>query len=85
MKLEHYGSTSSLVELDLQHLSTGGSQVDIEAERKPLDPWDASQFPDGGFQAWSVLAGASCCLFCSFGWLNCWSNSALSTESSADV
>lgn len=30
-----------------------------------------SQFPDGGKDAWLCLAGAFCCLFCSFGWLNC--------------
>ncbi|KFY85159.1 hypothetical protein V500_08656 [Pseudogymnoascus sp. VKM F-4518 (FW-2643)] len=25
---------------------------------------------DGGFAAWSVVFGAWCCLFCSFGWVN---------------
>jgi len=27
-------------------------------------------FPDGGLQAWLVVSGAFCCLFCSFGWIN---------------
>ena len=27
--------------------------------------------PDGGFKAWIVVAGAWCCLFCSFGYVNC--------------
>ncbi len=27
-------------------------------------------FPDGGLQAWLVVSGAFCCLFCSFGWVN---------------
>ncbi|KAL2863151.1 putative MFS monocarboxylate transporter (Mct) [Aspergillus lucknowensis] len=34
-------------------------------------PWHPSQYPDGGLQAWLVVAGAFCCLFCSFGWINC--------------
>ena len=35
------------------------------------NPWDPSQFPDGGAAAWLVVAGAFCCVFCSFGWINC--------------
>ena len=35
------------------------------------NPWDPSQFPDGGLAAWLVVAGAFCCVFCSFGWINC--------------
>lgn len=27
-------------------------------------------FPDGGLQAWAVVAGAFCVLFCTFGYLN---------------
>ncbi|KAK0726785.1 major facilitator superfamily domain-containing protein [Lasiosphaeria miniovina] len=27
--------------------------------------------PDGGFRAWCAVLGAWCCLFCSFGWINC--------------
>ncbi|KAK9781096.1 putative Riboflavin transporter MCH5 [Seiridium cardinale] len=36
-------------------------------EEKPFD----EDFPDGGKKAWLSVAGASCCLFCSFGWINC--------------
>ncbi|KAK6069026.1 monocarboxylate permease-like protein [Seiridium cupressi] len=36
-------------------------------EEKPFD----EDFPDGGRKAWLSVAGASCCLFCSFGWINC--------------
>jgi len=36
-----------------------------------VNPWDPSQFPDGGLKAWLVVAGAFCCFFCSFGWINC--------------
>ena len=28
-------------------------------------------FPDGGLKAWSVVLGGCCCLFTSFGWINC--------------
>ncbi|KAF2501375.1 MFS general substrate transporter [Lophium mytilinum] len=34
------------------------------------NPWHPSQFPDGGLEAWGVVAGAACGMFCSFGWLN---------------
>lgn len=53
------------------------SQSDIEkpaAEKQPAPgsmPWHPSQYPDGGLQAWLVVAGAFCCVFCSFGWINC--------------
>jgi hypothetical protein len=36
-----------------------------------VSPYHPSQFPDGGRDAWLCLLGAACCLFCSFGWLNC--------------
>ncbi|OAL06079.1 MFS general substrate transporter [Phaeosphaeriaceae sp. SRC1lsM3a] len=37
----------------------------------PTSPYHPSQFPDGGRQAFLCLLGGFCCLFCSFGWLNC--------------
>lgn len=36
-----------------------------------ISPYHPSQFPDGGRQAYLCLLGGFCCLFCSFGWLNC--------------
>jgi Major Facilitator Superfamily len=30
-----------------------------------------ADFPDGGLEAWLVVLGGWCCLFCSFGWINC--------------
>lgn len=27
--------------------------------------------PDGGFKAWATVVGGWCCLFVSFGWINC--------------
>ncbi len=32
---------------------------------------DPASFPDGGAKAWLTVAGASACLFVSFGWVNC--------------
>ncbi|KAF2867896.1 major facilitator superfamily domain-containing protein [Massariosphaeria phaeospora] len=45
--------------------------VQADTELGPVDPRHASQFPDGGKDAWLCLLGAACCLFCSFGWINC--------------
>ncbi|MCJ1249423.1 hypothetical protein MMC30_006647 [Trapelia coarctata] len=36
-----------------------------------LGPMDPSSFPDGGLEAWLVVFGGFCCLFVSFGWINC--------------
>ncbi|KAK2806229.1 hypothetical protein FQN50_005954 [Emmonsiellopsis sp. PD_5] len=36
-----------------------------------VNPWDPSRYPDGGFKAWMSVVGAFCCVFCSFGWINC--------------
>lgn len=35
------------------------------------DSPSASLPPDGGLQAWIVVAGSFLCLFVSFGWVNC--------------
>ena len=43
---------------------------DEDTADKPLSPMDPRSFPDGGLQAWLVVSGAFCCLFCSFGWIN---------------
>ncbi|KAI9822327.1 MAG: hypothetical protein M1827_000045 [Pycnora praestabilis] len=42
-------------------------------EGKPAmpSPFDPSSFPDGGLDAWLTVLGGFCCLFCSFGWINC--------------
>ncbi|PWY71133.1 monocarboxylate transporter [Aspergillus sclerotioniger CBS 115572] len=44
-----------------------------DVEKNPpqsSSPWAASPPPDGGLAAWSVVVGAWCSLFCSFGWIN---------------
>ncbi|KAF2021995.1 MFS general substrate transporter [Aaosphaeria arxii CBS 175.79] len=52
---------------------------DLEEKPAPevISPYHPSQFPDGGRAAWLCLLGSFCCLFCSFGWINCvgvWQN-----------
>lgn len=44
-----------------------------ELEEVPLKPGahDPKSFPDGGWEAWLVVSGAFCVMFCSFGWINC--------------
>lgn len=39
-------------------------------EKRPSGP-NPADFPDGGLKAWSVALGGWCCLFTSFGWINC--------------
>jgi hypothetical protein len=47
--------------------------LDVEQVEMPVaNPWmDPKSFPDGGAKAWFTVAGASACLFVSFGWINC--------------
>lgn len=48
-----------------------GSDVEKVEPVKAHVGLDRSAFPDGGLEAWLVVSGAFCCLFCSFGWINC--------------
>ncbi len=43
-----------------------GTKLKIELTKPSPD-----DFPDGGFQAWLVVMGGFCAVFCSFGWINC--------------
>ena len=54
------------------HDSTHPSQAEEGAQKPAANPWmDPKAFPDGGAKAWLTVAGASACLFVSFGWINC--------------
>ncbi|KAI4670392.1 uncharacterized protein J4E79_000673 [Alternaria viburni] len=46
-------------------------QPDTTEPTAAVSPFHPSQFPDGGRDAYLCLLGGFCCLFCSFGWLNC--------------
>jgi hypothetical protein len=50
---------------------SAGKDPKSEPTPEHVNPWHPSQFPDGGKDAFLCLLGAFCCLFCSFGWLNC--------------
>ena len=41
------------------------------ATPQAVNPWDPSQFPEGGLEAWTVVLGAACGIWVSFGWINC--------------
>jgi MFS family permease len=62
---------------DALHPVEPKAMEDIEnAPRLPPPPSgplaiDPSEFPDGGIKAWTVVLGSFCCLFVSFGWINC--------------
>ncbi|KAK7178685.1 monocarboxylate [Paraphaeosphaeria sporulosa] len=47
------------------------ARVEPTTATEPISPYHPSQFPDGGRDAYLCLLGGTCCLFCSFGWLNC--------------
>ena len=54
------------------HDSTRPSQAEESVQKPAMNPWmDPKAFPDGGATAWFTVAGASACLFVSFGWINC--------------
>lgn len=58
---------------DIEHPSIDEKRLDPPqpTPEPAVSPWHPSQFPDGGKDAWLCLLGGFCCLFCSFGWLNC--------------
>lgn len=56
----------------LKEASDGEPEDAEKAEKPPPNPWmDPKSFPEGGAKAWLTVAGASACLFVSFGWVNC--------------
>ncbi|KAK5207876.1 hypothetical protein LTR99_004167 [Exophiala xenobiotica] len=58
--------------LTTERSSTEQQPVPIEPPKAPYNPWaDPSSFPDGGTQAWLTVLGGFCCLFNSWGWINC--------------
>ncbi|KAK5096195.1 hypothetical protein LTS08_007801 [Lithohypha guttulata] len=46
------------------------SEKEQPESQQPVNPMHPSQFPDGGAPAWLCVAGASACMFCSWGWIN---------------
>jgi hypothetical protein len=57
---------------DIEQLPINEKEAEPPQHAPPtVNPWHPSQFPDGGRDAYLCLLGGFCCLFCSFGWLNC--------------
>ena len=48
-----------------------GDDGQRDAVATPPPAFDPRDNPDGGRDAWLVVLGAFCCMFCSFGWINC--------------
>lgn len=52
--------------------SDAGSEDAEKAVKPAPNAWmNPESFPEGGTKAWLTVAGASACLFVSFGWVNC--------------
>ena len=47
------------------------AKEDVERKGPPPGAFNPLENPDGGTKAWLCAFGAFCCLFCSFGWINC--------------
>jgi hypothetical protein len=47
------------------------NEVELEKQETKMSMMDPRAFPDGGWEAWSVVLGSFCALFVSFGWINC--------------
>jgi hypothetical protein len=71
---------SEYSDVDISHDSK--PERDAEPEQEPrsepetklkteLTGPNPNDFPDGGFQAWLVVVGGFCAIFCGFGWINC--------------
>ncbi|KAF2722312.1 major facilitator superfamily transporter [Polychaeton citri CBS 116435] len=52
-------------------IEKAGTAVTESSKPSPPPAFDPSQFPDGGAKAWLCVLGSFCCMFCSFGWINC--------------
>ncbi|MCJ1412412.1 hypothetical protein MMC19_006506 [Ptychographa xylographoides] len=60
-----------LPEVENQDYEKDIEKVASEKLAPPPSATDPSSFPDGGLEAWLVVFGGFCCLFVSFGWINC--------------
>ena len=71
--LRQQESPTSMDALDGEKIPASGTKAGDEESAqtagRALNPWDPSQFPDGGVEAWLVVLGCFCCLFVSFGWI----------------
>jgi hypothetical protein len=71
-----FGSQNKEIEANIFPESAAEAEADLEkggviSPHKTAGGVNPADFPDGGFEAWLVVAGGWCCLFVSFGWINC--------------
>lgn len=77
LSLDHTGSQNRETEANIFPESEAVAEADLEKGgiEPPPQPVvggiNPADFPDGGLEANLVLLGGWCCLFCSFGWINC--------------
>lgn len=71
--MERINSQNKETEANIFPESEVIAEADIEKSEAPSAPTgiNPGDFPDGGRQAWLTVLGGWCCLFCSFGWVNC--------------
>jgi hypothetical protein len=71
---EKHGQIESSPESSIDHLPIQQPpQAAVDPEKVIPQPTGLHQdeFPDGGWEAWLVVAGGFCTIFASFGWINC--------------
>jgi MFS family permease len=76
--MERFPSQNKDTEANIFPETEAEAHADLEKgglEEKPPGPvaggTNPADFPDGGLEAWLVILGCWCALFCSFGWINC--------------
>jgi hypothetical protein len=73
--LDDIGSQNKETEANIFPESETVAEADLEKAAGPSQPVaggiNPADFPDGGLEANLALVGGWCCLFCSFGWINC--------------
>lgn len=63
-----YPEPENVIDAELEKLEQGAEPQPEPPKPHGMDPAD---FPDGGLQAWLVVFGGWCGLFCTFGLINC--------------
>ncbi|KAF8981779.1 hypothetical protein BDQ17DRAFT_1337166, partial [Cyathus striatus] len=76
-------SEKSTVQIEVERKNSHSTQKELEETtlQKPLPP----SFPDGGREAWTVVAGAWLAIFVSFGFLNAFGGGLFEISSSASI
>jgi MFS family permease len=75
--LERIGSQNKETEANIFPEPEAAAEADLEKAgvipKSVVPPGgvNPADFPDGGTEAWLVVLGGWCCLFVSFGWINC--------------